>query len=223
MYTSAQTRAANPQTTAVNKRWALSMLFTSFAQKPIVNEDHKTVVVSMREHVMPLARKYKEDTATHVRNLLSRGAWASVVDLVKSQGGENKAHYKGSESLREDAKIIAERLKAAGFRTAALLVHSTGNMRQYQSLKGFLQDFGLKVEMSWSGCDVFLKDTLVIGQSEFILDVFSMSYHLDGPKSVPDVEGNDTVFFANFKPSLNHSEAVGIVSWKNYNSFALNP
>lgn len=220
MYTSAQNRAQQPQKPAAN-RWAFSMLFTRFVQKPIVNEDHETYVVSMREHVMPLMKRFKEDAPTHVRNLLSSKAWACVVDLVKKSHEPQGARYANSSNLDSDVNNIARRLKTAGFKEVWVIAHPNGNRDQINSLKRLLQDHDLQIEISWSGCDAFLKETLIIGQSQYIQDVFEVSYHLDGPKSVPDVEGNDTVFHANFKPTLNHSEAVGVVSWKNYNGFRL--
>ena len=220
MYTSAQSRAQNPQPSKPANRWAFSMLFTRFVQKPIVNEDHTTVVVSMREHVMPLMRKYKEDMPVHVRNLLSEGAWKSALDLIKKENGQGTKRYADSSPLRADAQLIAERLTAVGFKTVSMVVHANGNMRQYNSLKHILQDCGFEVVLAWTGVEAFKNDTLIVGQSQYIQDVLEMSYHLDGPKSVPDVEGNDTVFIADFKPTLNHSEAVGVVSWKNYNGFS---
>ena len=217
MYTSTQTLSENLQSSqGVNQRWRLQMPFVNFKQKPILGEDHTSVVVSMREHIMPLQKVYKEDTATHARNLLTQGAWSVVVDAMKAQNKQSKAFYAGSHRLHDCVELLATGFKDKGFKRVVLMVHPSGNAHQIESLTALLRHNGLSVSHQYVGCDVFLKETLIFGESQFVTHPLELSYHLDGPKSVSDVEGNDTVFYANFKACLNHSEAVALVSWKNY-------
>ena len=112
-------------------------------------------------------------------------------------------------------------MKVAGFIKVSILIGNRHNVNQINSLRFALEKEGLNVQTEVNSSPVFSNHSLIIGQSQYISDLFGMSYHLDGPKSVPDVEGNDTVIAAKFKPAVNHSEAVAVISWKNYNSFGI--
>ena len=164
MYTSTQTRSENLQSSqGVNQRWCLQMPFVNFKQKPILGEDHTSVVVSMREHIMPLQKVYKGDTATHARNLLTQGAWGVVVDAMKAHNKQSKAFYTGSRRLHDCVEQIATGFKDKGFKRVVLMVHPSGNAKQIESLTALLRHNGLSVSHQYVGCDVFLKETLIFG------------------------------------------------------------
>ncbi len=225
MYTSVQQRSTQTfqQKTPlkeVAERWKINLPYVAFKQQP-VGDDHEDCVISMREHVMPVVSKHKEEATTVIKQILRNKAWESIVKCIKEVHESKQARYAGSVGLYEEAKQIADRLKVTGFNKVVMLVGARHNVNQINSLRFALEKEGLVVQTEVNSSDVFSNHSLIIAQSQYIKDLFGMSYHLDGPKSVPDVEGNDAVLAAKFKPAVNHSEAVAVISWKNYNSFGI--
>lgn len=220
MYTSVQTRASNPQTPKVD-RWALNLFNVKMTKQPIVGEDHTKHVISMREHVMPLLKKYKEDVATHVRNLLTNQAWTVIIDKLKQETGINSERYAQSKGLEEDIQAIHARLQQVGFKTLTVMYNPQGNSAQIQSLIVNLQRLGYKTISQHMSSPVFLNHSIILGVSDFLGPVFELSYHMPGPKSVEDVEGNDNVFVSDCKAEVKYIEAVGVVAWKNYSGFRI--
>ena len=225
MYTSVQQRSTQTfqqksPLKEVAERWKINLPYVVFKQQP-VGDDHEDCVISMRKHVMPVVSKHKEEATTVIKQILRNSAWASIIECVKEIHQSKQARYAGSVALHEEAKDIATRMKVAGFNKVSILIGNRHNINQINSLRFALEKEGLNVQTEVNSSPVFSNHSLIIGQSQYIKDLFGMSYHLDGPKSVPDVEGNDTVIAAKFKPAVNHSEAVAVISWKNYNSFGI--
>lgn len=225
MYTSVQQRSTQTfqqksPLKEVAERWKINLPYVAFKQQP-VDDSHEDCVISMREHVMPVVSKHKEEATTVIKQILRNKAWESIINCVKEVHESKQARYAGSVALHEEAKAIADRLKVAGFTKVSLVIGIRHNVNQVGSLRFALEKEGLTVQTEVNSSDVFSNHSLIVAQSQFVKDLFGMSYHLDGPKSVPDVEGNDTVLAAKFKPAVNYSEAVAVISWKNYNSFSI--
>jgi hypothetical protein len=222
MYTNPSDRqapCASKTTTAAQERWALKLPYSAVKQGAGVQNYHAVKVVSMRDHVVPLMKKFADEAITVVKNIYKNQAWESVVEAIKSGSSTGcNAHYAGSESLHAEVKALIASLKKAGHKSVTLLMHQDFNRDQRSSLLAAFHLAGMDTEVSYVMADVLLNHTIVLGDSDFYTTYFDVSYNPEPPKSVPDVEGNDTVFKAGFKAYVNHSEAVGLVCWKNYSN-----
>lgn len=231
MYSSVDSRSSNPhrgqgkpskpsQPLAVSPRWALNLSRIRMACTKPAGDSHTVKPISMRDDVTALQRKHKgESVDSAVHYYLRNRAWQAIIAAVQDVHGQGGKHYAGSMSLADDVHLITNRFKDS-YKQLVVVSHAKANQNQHNSLIALLRQQGFQVTVEMSPCEVFATHSLVIGNGEFITSFATLDYYMEGPMSVPDTEGNDVQWRPHFKVDVNQSGAVGVIAWKNYNSFS---